>query len=261
MNPIIKKYGKGRPVVALVGSLHGDEPVGARVLDEIGNLQLIKGQIITVIGNPLALKKRVRFIEEDLNRSFLKEPINTRERKIAKKIMKEISSADFVIDIHSTTTNTNGVVIVSSLNKKIKEAIDVMKPKNVVLISSMAKYSLIGSVSHSVSLEYGEHHKEKTYRESLEAVLRFLSYQGIIERKRAKKSEEKINYFKVSGAVKRPNDFKMNPIKNLSLVRKGSILGYVASQPIKAKESFYPFLFGPKSYPDIMGFKAKKIQP
>lgn len=261
MRPIIKKYGSGKPTIAIVGSLHGDEPVGAKIIKELAKCDFLSNKaIITIIGNPGALKKKARFIDEDLNRLFSQKKNNTQEGRIAYIIKKELKGIKVVIDIHSTTTNTKDTVIVTKLNKNIREIINIIKPKNVVKVTSeMSRGSLIGNVECGLSLEYGRHDSKKTFDNSFKDIVRFLSYKNIISHKLISEKKVKINYYEIYGKELKPENFNMRSINNLSLVRKGKILGSVDNKLIRAKDSFYPFLFGPNAYPDIMGFKTKKL--
>src|ERR1700753_3973478 len=63
------------PTLIAIGSLHGNEPAGALALEDVAfRLEQIKDEIrvrvYLIVGNMRALEKRVRFIDDDLNRSW-----------------------------------------------------------------------------------------------------------------------------------------------------------------------------------------------
>ena len=259
--PIILKRGKGKPTIVLIGSIHGDEPVGKRVIEAIGEYEILKGTLITIIGNPLALKKKKRYIDDDLNRCFPGKRRGSHEERLAYQIKRIISRADYCIDIHSTTTNTRYATIVKKTNKGIRTLLSLFSPKHVVIMpSGIGDGSLINFCTAGISLEYGQHYNEKTYKESLEEVIIILNNLGIIKTK-IKQKKTKTQFFKIYQTEIKPKSFKMKKtLQNFTYIKKGELLGKVGNEKIVSKEGFYPVLFGPHSYEDIMGFKAKRIE-
>lgn len=258
MSNIITK-GNGRPIVVIVGSMHGDEPVGKKAIDEINKQKIIFGTLITIVANPKALAAGKRFIDDDLNRLFPGSPRGNYEQKIAAALSPILRQADYVLDIHSTTTNTVGAAIIKKKNKKVKKFLAILcPPKVVVMPKGIGDKSLV-NFCNGVSLEYGRHHDQKTYKKSMDSILALLSSLGMIKEK-TPRHKDKTEYYSVYEAELKPAGFKMNRrIKNFILVKKGDILGFVGKEKILAPESFYPVLFGPNSYSDIMGFKARRI--
>lgn len=66
------------PVLICIGAMHGNEPAGAlaiqRVLRRLRSQRLpLRGSFIGLIGNVAALRKQVRFIDQDLNRMWTAE--------------------------------------------------------------------------------------------------------------------------------------------------------------------------------------------
>ncbi len=63
------------PTLICIGSVHGNEPAGTvglrRVVDEVRRRGLaVRGEFVALVGNREALLRRVRFVDEDLNRSW-----------------------------------------------------------------------------------------------------------------------------------------------------------------------------------------------
>ncbi len=87
--------------------LHGNETGGLRVINDfceyiINEKNQQFHSYVFCLGNIEAAKKNVRFIERDLNRSFLSPTQNTLEEKIATNISKIAVQAAFAIDLHQT---------------------------------------------------------------------------------------------------------------------------------------------------------------
>jgi len=115
--------------VVVVGATHGNELTGAWVARRIQELPELAARpsvprIETVIGNPVAHKKTCRFIDVDLNRQFRSADLADLnlvgyERDRAKVLNAQIGpkdqpdlAADFIIDLHTTTTSM-GISLIS----------------------------------------------------------------------------------------------------------------------------------------------------
>lgn len=92
----------------VIGAIvHGDE-VGSvpAVLKTIAALQdgavQYGGRVTFFLGNPEASLQNVRFLESDLNRVFVDDPLPTHEGRRAGEIRPMLDSADVFLDIHQT---------------------------------------------------------------------------------------------------------------------------------------------------------------
>ena len=119
INSIINKIGSGRPIVCVVGCVHGDEPVGQRVINRLHQENIIKGTLITVVANQKALIKKKLCLETNLNRCFPGKENGCLEEKTAAQLMPILKKSDLIIDIHSTKSNTTDVVIIKKYNRII----------------------------------------------------------------------------------------------------------------------------------------------
>ena len=113
------------PTLIVVGSLHGNEPGGAMALTNLSPklsamTGSLKGRVYFLSGNTRAIKKRVRFIDADLNRYWTSDNMSGRraeENSIISEA-RELSELDnildsilitamdevFVLDLHSTSS-------------------------------------------------------------------------------------------------------------------------------------------------------------
>jgi len=259
--PTIIIRGEGSPKIAIVGSIHGDEPVGSNIITALKKYKIKKGEVRMIIGNQNALKKKKRYIIEDLNRCFPGDKKGKGEKVLAYNILKEIQDVDYCIDIHSTTTNTHRAIIIKRKTRGVKKLISLFNPEHVVgMPRGAGDGALINYCKAGISFEYGKHNSRSTYTESLRDILVILRGLGILEEKKQRgEIIRKTTYYSIYGTEQRPESFVMrNTIVNFKRIVRGDVLGRVGGKKILAQDSFYPVLFGPKSYKDIMGFKAKK---
>ena len=105
--------------VAIVGGTHGNEFTGAYLIKKFERRpDLVKRssfETLTLLGNPKALEASSRYIDEDLNRCFLKQALQNaslsgyeaRRAKMLNQILGPKGNArmDCLLDLHSTTAN------------------------------------------------------------------------------------------------------------------------------------------------------------
>lgn len=64
------RYGYKQPNVAIVGCLHGNEIIGAKVIEQLEGRLSLDCSVKYILANRRALQGNSRFLESDLNRSF-----------------------------------------------------------------------------------------------------------------------------------------------------------------------------------------------
>lgn len=72
MNEVIIIEGKlAGPTVCIIGGVHGNELAGIMALDYIKDtLEIQRGRVVLIYGNPRAIGRNVRYTEQNLNRMF-----------------------------------------------------------------------------------------------------------------------------------------------------------------------------------------------
>lgn len=247
-----------RPMIAVVGCLHGNELVGKKVIHQLRKISLKNGSLITIIANEEAIKQKKRYIVQDLNRSFPGKKNGNHEEKLAQDILKSTKKADFVIDIHSTTTDVKTLAIITKKGKDVLNLAYALNPQKIVLMKKdIAKKAFINYCNVAVSLEYGKDDRESTYNETLKSIMAFLEAKKMIQSGNRNKKKNKVDFYKISGVVKKTQaDVLKKNIKNFKLIRKGEVFAKRNGKKIIAKENFYPVLFGDRAYDNIFGFKA-----
>jgi succinylglutamate desuccinylase len=117
--------------VAIFGGTHGNELTGIYLIKKFESLPYLiqrpSFETVTFFANPKAYAIGKRYYETDLNRCFTRRDLEnpnllTYEAQRAKEISGIYGTggekqADFVIDLHSTTSNMGLTVILPSLNR------------------------------------------------------------------------------------------------------------------------------------------------
>lgn len=239
---------------------HGDETVGLKVAKEIGKLNIKKGGLTVHVANRLAHQKRKRFIHQDLNRSFPGQLKGNHEQKLAAKIAPIVKVADLVIDIHSTTSGLKDALIVTKINKKTREYVDVIAPKYLLYMRATRSNALISNAKIGVAFEYGKNNDRQALKRIVAGIKRLLIHLQLLEGKNKKLNSSTV-WMDVYGTVPKPKEAKLKTgVKNYVLIKKGSMFASLKERPLIAKEDFYPILFGENSYKEIFGFKARLLK-
>lgn len=103
--------------ILVIGAMHGNEPLGPEVVRLFRERPA--ANVDTVIANEQALKKDVRFIEQDLNRSFPGKADGNLEEKRAKELFELCKQYDLVFDFHNTKAPGNDCGFVGETAKPI----------------------------------------------------------------------------------------------------------------------------------------------
>jgi aspartoacylase len=117
--------------VFIVGGTHGNEQIGAFLVENLSK-ELVKNQFFfpveTLIANPKAVRRKIRYIDADLNRLFKTEELenldkstyeNERARVLNHIIGPKGENNNFLIDLHTTNANM-GITIMTPQRSPFK---------------------------------------------------------------------------------------------------------------------------------------------
>lgn len=142
-----------QPVVAIVGSQHGNEPLGSQVVAALNARIDEHPGVIGLVGNPRALEVGERYVESNMNQAY-HGGADTYESRRAQKILKITKYCTYLFDIHSTTANIGPTFIISDLTERTLAIINVLPVTRIVYFDTqLSRNSLIGSRVGSVTFE------------------------------------------------------------------------------------------------------------
>ncbi|MDC0231059.1 succinylglutamate desuccinylase/aspartoacylase family protein [Aureispira] len=275
------------PLLIIFSQIHGNEPAGNKAVNELFSAidtEYIKnpdfefcGRIIALHGNMKAIENEVRFIDKDLNRSWLPQEI---ERIINCDDLNKLDSEDIeikenleiinhyikiyapprvvVLDLHTTTAH-GGIFTIPAPNEEARRIGLAMKAP--VLHGFLE--GLNGTTLHyfcddnfevemtSVCFEAGQHQSSDSFKHAVSAIINcFKSIGGFYERDIESKHDELLierskglpleaNLIYVH-PVKPEDDFKMTSTKiynNFDLVHNGEVLATDINGEVKAPYS------------------------
>jgi len=256
---MLAEIGCGHPILTLTAAMHGDEDVGVHILDTLRKtVEPENGTLRLIIANPPALFQGVRFLSEDLNRSFAGSSIsNSSEARLAPQILEMVKRSDCVVDIHSTSTISEAFAIVGRRNENRLLLAEIAGFKNIVLFEGRSTRAMVDNVVCGIGLELGLHGSKYAYEEGLRAANNILEGLGM---SKSSYPKEDIEYFEIFGSFPNISHSVVLRVRNFERVMPGTIIAASVNgqKDIIAEEEFYPVLAGERSYSNLL-LKAKKV--
>lgn len=196
-SPHMKDH-KWNPHLLFFISTHGDEACGTMATTlfyqhlKENKISLKRGKITFLMANPLAFQKNVRYVDEDLNRAFLKEGPLTYEKKRSQTIhhfINHILPVDFIMDIHSVSCGDLRFLVYSAKSKKLGELATDISPIPVhftyhkehlsgLLVDLACKLQIPGLL-----IECGQHTKSTTVTTALLHLQKICTHFGMLDEK------------------------------------------------------------------------------
>lgn len=185
----------------VLGSVHGSEPCGSVAIDQIvaqinqGELPLQTGTITFLPrANPKACEAGTRIFEGNLARSIVKKDLadcTYYEERIAQEIIPLIEEADYILDLHSCSTQTPPFVFQDNDTPQAAEFCKNLGVDFVIVgwndyfagddipASVQAYGNTIGKVC--ATIECGSHHDQAAITHAHNIILQAGRYLGIFE--------------------------------------------------------------------------------
>ena len=221
--------------IYVIAAMHGNELFGLKVIG-----RMLRHKDVRVrVGHPEAVAKHVRFLDEDLNRSFTSGK-KTVEARLAQNIKSEIEAfnPDVILDLHTSGSDVGNIAIVAKhceLTDRVSQAMNLEAV--VVMPEDLTKKSVLGCFPEkSISLEFGRNSRSDKLAKGVAACIDKLDLDNL-------PSVKNLPVYEIHNHIDK--EFEgLKGIKNL--VFNDALDGY-------------PFLAGPNTYEAIGGFLAKKI--
>lgn len=237
----IKGQVPGPRSVVLAG-VHGDEHCGIEAFKELlPSLEIERGEVVFVYGNPRALEKGVRYTEANLNRMFYDEGVSEKEKSSyeyarAQFLKKYLDAADALLDIHSTSVpNSRRFVICEKNAERIVSYLPVPLVvsgfDNVEPGGTDYYMNINGKVG--LCLEVGSHDDPEGVRIAREGVLSFLKAQGHIENDLIAAEKQYVHMF--MKYYSQTDRFRLNrSFENFEPIVAGELIGIDGEREVRA---------------------------
>ena len=175
--------GSGRPRVAIVGGIHGDEPAGERIVEQLrADISVASGTLQLVVANEPALAVGNRYTETDLNRTFPGDvDSDTYETALAPRLTRVLDGADAVLALHTSQSAPPPFAIYSTLTDIVRRSVTGMPVEYVVDAGNLRDTTLDSTLPNTISLETGKQGSDAAVDFGLEACRAFLRVHGTLQ--------------------------------------------------------------------------------
>ncbi len=131
--------------IFLSALIHGNEVGGAGVLNALleyilNNPNSLKTKLLIHLGNVDAALKGVRFLEKDLNRSFLNNRTESLEERLARKIEDLVKDCAYNLDLHQTNSSSKTPFFIFSYSQNSMNWARFLDPKIPAITSVVERH-------------------------------------------------------------------------------------------------------------------------
>lgn len=248
--------GHGKPHIAFVTGIHGDENIYTELISFFQKISLLKGKVSLILANPAAAKENTRFIEKDLNRCFPGKPDGKSEEKLAFALTKAYKGVDCLIDFHSFHFPSAPFTVLTGTSKAELKLAEVIGLKENVIMPGRG-VSFVEQVKLGIGVELGIVGDVKRVRRAHRIIRNVLSEYQLISSPGPRRVAQR--YLIASEKTVVSAAFKPSPqIKNFKRVKKGDLLGTDEGKEVVAAASFIPVLLLTKGYGQVLCRNGKR---
>lgn len=269
------------PLLIAFGAMHGNETAGVKAIDLMLKMLEVEpitnpefryaGKFIGIIGNLEAYKNKQRFIDKDLNRSWMRENVEkafdsekgnefselTEIRYIIQNVFKEIKtyrpSKIYVLDLHTTSSKGGIFTIVPKEDESMAIGQELGAPvitnlTNDIKGTSMQYFTTqnMGVPTVCFTFESGQHEDPLSVNRAIAAITNCMKIIGSIDGRHIEnrhnsllveysKGLPRLNRLIYKHGITAEDAFVMKEgYKNFQEVKKGEILGRDRNGEVKA---------------------------
>ena len=233
---------KPGPTLAIFAGVHGNEKAGVYALQQLSTeLKIIRGKVLLVFANPPAIEAKVRMVNKNLNRCFLKDNKGDKPEDIrARELMRVLDGCDALLDLHMFYDD-NGLPFAICEDNSLEIAklfeIDIISTNwNEVEAGATDGY-MYQQGKVGVCVECGPISKAEEYTAfARKTVYQFLSYYKVVDPVVSYSSKSKRIIRAEKTVYKSSKDFKLRKgLSNFDALHEGRILATDGSKKLTAQ--------------------------
>lgn len=253
----VAQIGSGTPELAVVAGVHGDEPCGVRAVERLlDERPTVERPVKLIVANEEALERRVRFVDEDLNRAFPGDPdAKTHEGRLAHRLVEELEGC-LTFSMHSTQSHAEPFAIVNGVSETAKDIVPQLPVTAMVETSNFSEGRLFSEID-TIEVECGLQGSETAAQNADRLTRAFLTTVGALP---GDTMASDLPVYRLTDVIrKREADTYEVFVENFTEVDAGAPFAAADGERQIAEESFYPVLMSPNGYRDVFGYAAEKV--
>ncbi|MFA9516292.1 succinylglutamate desuccinylase/aspartoacylase family protein [Halopenitus sp. H-Gu1] len=261
----IVELGDGRPEIAVVAAIHGDEPCGVRAVDRlIADEMAYERPIKLIVANEEALEAGERYLEEDLNRAFPGDPdADTHEGRLAHQLLSELTGCT-TLALHSTQSYAEPFAVIDTMDEVARGVAPHLPVEAVVQTDAFTEGRLIED-PHTIEVECGLQGSEEAADNAYWLVRAFLAATGALSAPGSESVVDAggrgdVDVFRLSERIPKPSATEYEVfVHNFERVEVGERFAAADGEPLIAETPFYPVLLSAYGYEHEFGYAAEYV--
>lgn len=260
----IERFGDGKPEVAVVGGIHGDEPCGARAVERLlAQSPSFTRPTVLVIANEAALERSVRFVDEDLNRAFPGDPDGeTMETRLAAELGVAVGDCR-TMSLHSTQSYGRTFGIVDGLDDFARTVAPSLSLSALVEAGRFDRGRIFEAVPDTIEVECGLQGSDEAADNATRVAGEFLLALDAVDPDSIDVSSPErrpLPVYRLSERIEKVSgdEYEVHA-PNFEEVAAGEIYASVDGKPHRAADPFYPVLLSADGYENQFGYGAEFV--
>ncbi|MCT9097727.1 succinylglutamate desuccinylase/aspartoacylase family protein [Haloarchaeobius sp. HME9146] len=254
---LVEQLGEGEPELAVVAGIHGDEPCGVRAVERLIDEQPpVRRPVKLVVANEEALEAGVRYLEEDMNRTFPGDPdADTHEGRLAAAVYAEVEDC-LTFSIHSTRSHADPFAVYDRMTEHVRNVVPRLPVAAVVETGDSVDGRLTTAVD-VIEVEAGLQGTDAAAENADRLTRAFLTATGALPGDAPAKP---IPHFRLHERIpKVPAERYEVFVENFQRVAPGTTFAAADGDEQVADAEFYPVLLSTDGYEDVFGYAATRL--
>jgi Succinylglutamate desuccinylase len=261
----VRQLGEGTPSVAVVGTIHGDEPCGRRGIERLlADDPEVKRPVKLVVANETAAEQGVRYVDDDLNRAYPGDPdADSHERRLAAALRRELDGCT-TLSLHSTQSYAEPFAITATVDEIAQFVVPRLPVTQLVESGGFSRGRFIEQ-PHTLEVECGLQRSDSAAANAYWLIRAFLAATNALPEPTTddrihSRGTETIEVFRLADRIgKPPADSYEVLAHNFERVAPQETFAVADGTEFTADEEFYPVLMSAHGYTDVFGYAAERI--
>jgi len=255
----VETLGDGRPEIAVVGGIHGDEPAGVDAVEHFMRRRPeVAAPVKLVIANEAAIERNQRYVEADLNRSFPgRADGRSHEIRLAHELGEELRDC-VTLALHTTRSYGGMFALVDEI-RELARSICPRLSVDAVVETGHAEGRIFEVAPDTVEVECGYQGTDQAAENARQVVREFLAATGALPDEETPHQTD-LPVFRLGDPVPKAaaEEYEVF-VDNFEEVLAGEPIAAADGEVVVAEEDFHPVLLSAYGYEDVFGYTAERV--
>ena len=256
----VVQLGEGDASVAVVGSIHGDEPCGRDGIEAVlADPPAVEEPVKFVVANEEALAAGERYLDTDLNRAFPGNPdSDSHEERLATELTAELQGCT-VLALHSTQSYGGLFALVDDVTPTVRNICPRLSVDAVVRTAGANEGRIFSSLPETIEVECGYQGSPEAAENAERVIREFLAATGVTDDP-APVVAASLPVFQLGGPIPKDGATEYEVFaRNFESISAGEPIAAADGETVYAEEAFYPVLLSAEGYENVFGYRATRV--